>query len=465
MLASGLTITGLTIKSYQQRLARSAKAFRLPVLFLLVSPLAFAEEAAPQNEPGKLRLPDPLTLEFVLNLDVTGHPSLQRASASVELNKANQTLAESNYDFTANLLLEGRAVEPNPIVADQGNDDSQAHMIIAKRLYDFGRTSAAEEAALADAEGSELLYADAANRHRIEIISHFFAVLLADLRFTRDNEAMSIGYVQYDRGRHRNNLGQLSDVELLKLENRFQLQRRDYFKSQAEQRNARSRLANMIDRPGELVSHLAEPALHVPLGDVPDFEELQSRALASNPVLKALRLQVSAAEGRVREARSGRNPVLEGEARWSEYARDLGGYDQWRIGIALDVPLIASDSVKANVAKRNAELLTLRARLRDTEMAVSQQLLESWQALQSLKVGREQTNVQQQYRELHLDKNRVLYQMEAQADLGDAMVEITEARLQKAMVEYQLAIEWAKLQALTGEQVNVLREQSNETAK
>ena len=37
--------------------------------------------------------------------------------------------------------------------------------------------------------------------------------------------------------------------------------------------------------------------------------------------------------------------------------------------------------------------------------------------------------------------------------------------MQKAMVEYQLAIEWAKIQALTGQQVNVLQEQSNETAQ
>jgi outer membrane protein TolC len=289
--------------------------------------------------------------------------------------------------------------------------------------------------------------------------------LLADLRYARDNEAMSIGYVAFDRGRHRNNLGQMSDVELLKLENQFQVQRRAYFSSQADQRNTRSRLANIIDRPGELVSNLAEPVLHVPLAEMPEFEELQSRAMASNPVLKALRLQISAAEERVKEARSGRNPVLDGEARWSEYARDLGGYDQWRIGIVLDVPLIAGDSVKANVAKRNAELLNLRARMREAEMAVSQQLLESWQSLQNLKVGREQTDVLQHYRELYLDKSRTLYETEVQSDLGDAMVEITEARLKKAMVEYQLAIEWAKLQALTGQQVNVLREQSNETAQ
>jgi outer membrane protein TolC len=456
---------GLTITIFQRRLITSVSIFFFVLLLVAVASLTYAEDSPPQSESAKPVLPEPLSLEFLLGLDVSGHPDLQRAGASVEMQKANQELAESNYDFSANLQLDARLIEPSRIAFDQSSNDSQAHLYVSKRLYDFGRSNAAEEAALADVEGSELLYTDTLNRHHIEIISAFFAVLLADIRYARDNEAMSIGYVQFDRGRQRNQLGQVSDVELLKLENRFQLQRRDYFNSQAEQRNTRSRLANVIDRPGELVSTLVEPKLHVPLANIPEYEELQNQALANNPQLKALRLQVSAAEERVREARSGRHPVLEGQARLSEYAREMGSYDQWRVGIVLDIPLIASDSVKANVAKRNAELMNLRARMRDAEMKVSQQLLESWQALQSLKAARDQTNVQQQYRELYMDRSRTLYQMEVQADLGDAMVEITEARLQKAIVEYQLAIEWAKIQALTGQQVNVLQEQGNEKAQ
>lgn len=463
-MAAGLITTGL-IKIRLPRLAYFTRTFGYTLLLAFIAPFAYADDPPLSGDASKPALPEPLSLEFLLGLDVSGHPALQRATATVEMQKANKEAAESNYDFSANLLLEARVIEPSRIAFDQSSNDSQAHLYVSKRLYDFGRTNAAEEAALADVEGSELLYADAFNRHRIEIMSSFFAVLLADLRYTRDNEAMSIGYVQYDRARQRNSLGQVSDVELLKLQNRFQVMRRTYFLSQAEQRNTRSRLANVVDRPGELVATLVQPTLRVPLAEIPEYEQLQERALANNPVLNALRLQVSAAEERVREARSGRHPVIEGQARLSEYAREMGSYDQWRVGIVLDVPLIASDSVKANVAKRNAELVNLRARLRDAEMEVSQQLLESWQALQSLKVGREQTDIQQQYRELYMDRSRTLYQMEAQADLGDAMVEVTEARLQKAIVEFQLAIEWAKIQALTGQQVNVLQEQLNETAQ
>lgn len=423
------------------------------------------QRSAPEETATEQKLPDPLSLKYALQLNVDEHPQLQRAKASIELSQADATQADSYNDFTASLELEAALIEPSPIAPDQDDNDSQAHLLLTKPLYDFGRTSAAEEAASAALEGSQLFYIDAVNQRQITIMARFFDVLLADLAYTRDNEAMSIGYVRFDRGRERNKLGQLSDVKLLELQNNYQLLRRKYYQSQAEQRNARSRLANALNRPGELVSNLIRPELWIPLGEIPDVSQLQQQAIDSNPRLKALRLRVAAIEERVREARSGRYPTLNGQVRISEYARRGGSSDDWRASIVLDVPLIASDNVKAQVVKRNAELREAKARLREVEMEVTQQVLEAWQQMQTLKVGREQVGVQQEFRELEMDQARTLYQMEAQADLGDAMVEITDARLQEARVEYELAIQWAKIQALTGQTIKILQELANDTTQ
>ena len=175
----------------------------LLLLLALLMPVSVAEEIQTNSGETKQKLPDPLALEYLLDLDVNDHPILQRASAAIELQNANKEFAVSDYGFTANLLLEARAIEPNRIAFDQDQNDSQIHLYLNKRLYDFGKTSAAEDAAVADVEGSELLYVNAYTQHRIAIMSRFFAVLLADLTYDRDNEAMSIGYVRFDRGRHR----------------------------------------------------------------------------------------------------------------------------------------------------------------------------------------------------------------------------------------------------------------------
>lgn len=437
----------------------------MTIIMLLAVQTAFAQQPSAVDRPSQVKLPDPLTLPFALELDVGEHPQLQRAQADIERKQAEKLRAGSYDDFTAGLKLEARQIDPSPIALDQDKNDSQAHLFLRKPLYDFGRSGAATEAAAADLQGSQLLYTDAVNQRKIAIMSRFFDVLLADLTYARDNEAMSIGYVRFDRGRTRNKLGQLSDVKLLELQNTYQQLRRRYFQSQAEQRSARSRLANALNRPGELVSNLVKPDLWVPLDELPDVSDLQRQAVNNNPLIRAMRLQVAAATQRIREARSDRYPTLNGQVQISDYARRAGSHDDWQASIILDVPLITGDSVDAQVGQRTAQLREAKAQLRQAQMVVGQQVLEAWQTMQNLKIGREQTKVQQEFRELELDRNRTLYQMEVQSDLGDAMVNITDARLQKARVEYNLAIQWAKIQALTGQNINILQEQSDDTAQ
>ena len=50
----------------------------------------------------------------------------------------------------------------------------------------------------------------------------FFDVILADLQYARDNEAMAGAYIDADRARDRHELKRLSDVDLLQLEAAYQ---------------------------------------------------------------------------------------------------------------------------------------------------------------------------------------------------------------------------------------------------
>jgi len=54
------------------------------------------------------------------------------------------------------------------------------------------------------------------------------------------------------------------------------------------------------------------------------------------------------------------------------------------------------------------------------------------------------------YRALYLDRSRARYEQEMQTDLGDAMVELSEARLRSARVRFERAMAWARLRALGG---------------
>jgi len=408
-------------------------------------------------------LPEPLTLEYVLQMDVAFHPDIQSATANLQLHYSDQQRVNAVDDFAAQLQARAQLIEPAQSAPDKSRGDHHVSLLLRKQLYDFGRSRAAQAAVSASVESSELILFDVINQHRLVVMTDFFDVLLADLKFIHANEAMSIAYVRLDRARSRNELGQLSDIELSALESRYQQTRLDYAIAQSLQRNTRAQLANVLNRPGDLVSDVAEPKLFFINEKFIEkkrlsVKEYQHQAAKNNPVLRALRAQMNAAERQVQASRANKNPMLGSELAISEYARESASHDKWRASIILDVPLLVGDRVNAQVAKRQAEKRVIQSRLHAAEMNIAQSVLETWQHLETMKISHQHAKAQAEFRDLYLDRSRALYEMEVESDLGDAMVNISEVRIQLAKVKYQIVMAWARLQALIGNKVTFPKE-------
>jgi outer membrane protein TolC len=417
-----------------------------------------APQSATESQSNATSLPSPLTLDAAMQAVDETHPDLIVAQARVKLSNAKLLQADSEYGFRAFILGEARYIQPSRIALDQSQNDSRVSLVAQKRLYDFGRTANAEDAALADIESSEWLYKNALNQYRISVMERFFDVLLADLQYIRDNEAMSIAFIDYDRTQMRNELGQRSDIELYEAQSVYQKVRRQLYNSRSMQRNTRSQLANVLNRPGDLVADIMEPKLPDIDRPIPEVEPLQQKALADNPVLIALRAQVEAAEKRVAAARAGSRPTLEGEALIAEQNRIAGSYNEWEASLILNVPLLSGGKTKSNVAQQQAELIRLKAELRKAEMDVQQAVLDQLQILDTLRIEREEMKALLDYRDLYLDRSRALYEMEVKTDLGDSMVEVSEARLKVARTKFNTALAWARLEALLGNVVYPVEE-------
>lgn len=398
-------------------------------------------------------MPSPLTLEAVLQIAGETHPDLVLARADIALQNAKLLQVDSAYGLRAFVIGEARYIEPSPIAFDQSQNDSVLRLVAEKRLYDFGRTGNAEEAAKAEIQGSEWWYKDARNQYRLAVVESFFNVLLADLRFIRDNEAMSVAFIAYDRAQDRNELGQRSDIDLLEAQSHYQSVRRQLYSSRSLQRSTRSRLANILNRPGELVAEIAEPALTDHTRKIPEVEELQEQAKMNNPVLNGLRKQKQAADERVASARAGYMPVLDGVVRINDYARLVGSYNRYDITLRLNVPLLSGGVVKANVAKENAALTAVKAKLRAAEMDILQAVLENWQLLDTLRIQREEMEALLDFRDLYLDRSRALYELEVKTDLGDSMVQVSDARLNYMETLFKISLVWARLDALLGKEI------------
>jgi outer membrane protein TolC len=419
------------------------------LLFALGASLVMAVAQTVANASG---LPEPLTLEQALVLADDPHPSLDKAGGVLDEARAERQRVDALDNVKVDLELAARVIEPSyrakPV--DPSNNDSWAKLRMHKRLYDFGRTDHLNDAAEAQLRGGELGLLSARQQRRLVVMSRFFDVLLADLEQARDNEAMAIAYVRMDRARNRSELGQVSDVTLLELESRYQALLTRQRTSQARQRATRSRLAMALNRPDDLPANLVFPDLAAIDREAEDVDLLVEEALANNPGLRALRAEVTAAERRVEAALAGYGAVIRGELEGAAYNRSMGRDNPFTAALVLDVPLSSGGAREAEAARQRALRRQRQADLAERELEVRQAVLEAWLDLDTLQARRREITVEADFRELDLDRSRSLYELEFTSDLGDAMTRTSEVRLAAAQNDFDIALTWARLDALTG---------------
>jgi len=398
-------------------------------------------------------LPEPLTLDFALSLAEAEHPELQLQQAARSSTQAALLGAEA--DTATSVSIEGRArwIQPPSVSPDDNvTDDHKLSLFVRKPLYDFGLSSSRIEAAQQTTQGSEQRYHAAVQQRRVTIMRAYFDVLLADMEYARDNEALATAYIAFDRLRTRQELGQASDIEVSELESAYQQARVQLSLSETRQRATRARLANVLGRPGMLPSTVQRPELNYHTRKLPEYEQLVAQALQNNTLLRALQAELTGAQKQVDVVRAASGgPRLDGELEASTYSRELGNSDTWRAGVTLTMPLFTGGRTDAAVAAQQAEVYRIQAVLDQVRFDLRQQVLDLWLALQTLKLKREGAYSQQDYRELYLDQSRANYEMEFKADLGDAMVRLSEAQLEVARNDYDYAIAWEQLLALTGD--------------
>lgn len=396
-------------------------------------------------------LPEPLTLQYALSLIDDGAPSVRAEQAvQAQLDAEREGVAAEN---ALDVSIEGRArwVKPPSIASDQDvTDDHKLSLFVRKPLYDFGRSAAKLEAAQQYSLGQEFHFQAFRNERRIAIMQAFFDVLLADMEYARDNEAMAVSYIALDRLRNRQELGQASDITVLEQEADYQRSRYQTALSENRQRATRARLANLLNHPGQLPSTLTPPSLDYTKRKLPEFEQLLDKALQQNPDIKALQAELVAAQQRVEAASADKYPRLEGELEASNYSRELGSSDRWRAGVTLQIPIYRGGRVDAAVASQRAKQYQIQAKLDQARNDLRQQVLDQYLAVQRSKLQRDKAYSEQDYRELYLDRSRADYELEFKADLGDAMVRLSEAQLGLAQTDYQLVLAWERLNALTG---------------
>lgn len=405
------------------------------------------------GDNGQDPLPEPLTLDYALSLSTGGHPGNVIARNRLERARAERDLIEGNTGVQTSIRGRLRWIKLPSIAIDPTIDDHKLELLATKRLYDFGYSDANISAAKLSVESQKLLVEEQNAQQRLEIMQAFFNVILSDLAYARDNETMAVAFVMFSRIKDKNELGQVADVELLEAENVYHKARSVRYASDVGRRASRSRLANILNRPGQLSSNLVRPELLVTKRKLPEIESLQQQAILNNPHLLALRQQVESARQKLLAARARKKPVIDLELGAAEYSRKTRFSDILRGEIQFQMPLSSSGAIDAEIAKQRTIMLDAQAILHQYEMDLNQQVLELWQSITVFRAKRDEAAILSEYRDLALDKSRALYELDVKSDLGDSLALFSASLYQTARSDFDLAMAWAEMDATLGQPV------------
>jgi outer membrane protein TolC len=433
--------------------------FFLLYLSLLVSATASESIVSAEQVTGQPVMPEPLTLEYALSqASRTTSAEIMNYSAQRQMALADQDLVTSEQGIYAHINGRLRYVEPSSILPDDATNDNKISLDISKRLYDFGQTSSRIEASVEKLASVEALYTDFISKRTIDILQAYFNVLLADIVYNHANETMAVYYVRMDKFRSRAELGQISDIDLLKVENDYRKTFRERNQASSDQRTTRFQLARLIN-PGQLSAELDKPDMEQlqqlsVKRKLDDVEKLYQLAYKHNPRIISLDHQLKSAHLNRQAFQSEKYPIISAHIQAAEYEREFGSSDKFRAGIEITVPLYQAGQENAKIKRASAQVMEIQSKKLQITQDLEQKILELWLKITNLKQQFSDPDFTLEYRDLYLDRSRALYELEVTSDLGDAMVELTQAQLFKAQVLFELAISWAKLDSLIGNSMN-----------
>ena len=403
-------------------------------------------------------LPDPLTLEAALSYQNVLHPNIKIKESGLSQAKESLGLTESITDVDIRAIAEARYIEPPNTLVSLGREDHRAKITARKTLYDFGRTSHLSNSAKQLVDVAELELNKSIQLHRLEVMQSFFNVILADLRYNYDNEAMAIYFIQYDRAKERYELGQLSEIDVLQKQSEYMEVRRDRFRSEAKQRTTRVAMSEILNTPSQVISRFIPPVLDYSKYKIKDVDQLEAFALNNNIDLKILQKKREKARKIIQSLRANKRPIVSATAEAGIYSRGLGSNNDWLLGLGVEIPLYQGSRVSKSIAVQNEIVQQINYQILHEELQLKKEILSLWLDIDVLLKQRESTEVAVDYRELYLDRARSLYEMEVKTDLGDSMVALTSAARYQAETEFELAMKWERLSYLTQMKLEALRQ-------
>lgn len=318
-------------------------------------------------------------------------------------------------------------------------------------LYDFGQTEKLSQAWLLDAQAQSLAVEAAENEFRLMLMQAYFNVLLADMNYRVENEAMAIAFVTLDKIREDHALGRVADVKLYQYEKDYQQAFVTRQRAQANLRRSRMLLANTMGRADAVISRVELPQFANIPTDMERVEVYLEQAVTNNHEILSLKHSQLAGQQRIGSAQAAKKPRFRADA-WvgqlSSYPEVREGH--WHAEVSMSMPLFDSGLIQSRVERERAQLQQAQAERMAAEQKVRQQVTDLFFQLSLLNVEQQAIDASKIFAAFNMDYKRALYENEQQSDFGDALVTISQADYDALAFELKRTLLWAQMAFATG---------------
>ena len=409
---------------------------------------------------GGTELPRPLTLEAALDTaSNSSHYQILELDEQMRVIAAELGIEQGQSGFNLNLRGELSKVGPSDFVPNTPDNDSQAHLVLTKPIYDFGLQNSREGylgLRLQALENERQLLIE---RRRLEIMERFFEVLNADNDFLAENEAMAVAYIRFDNARDDLELGLVSQADVLGRQTTYEKLRHQRTLAMNRQRLTRAMLAEAMGYPGQVPSDLEIPQIESQRPLPENLDQLVEQALVHSLEARLANTHARVAQAAIGIAEDGDNPRLDLQLEVSHYERESRLRDDWRASLLFDIPLYKSVSTeKLSLAQARHRLALANQQQLQSELRL--EVLELWHKIQQLGIKIEGDAVEREYRDYYLDRSRAEYELEFKTDLGDSMVLYSRSASERLRTLYSYELAYQRLGALVGEAFLKQRESS-----
>lgn len=386
-----------------------------------------------------------------------GMQRLIAAQAAIDLERSSQlpqVTLSSQYSQTnapmysfGNILNQGEFSQTINFNEPGRTDSLSGAVQLGYRLYNGGRDKAGVQAATAQAAATQMDLSSIHTRLAFEVVKAFHSITQAEGIVQAQKAAVEAGAASLDVAKARHDAGVLLLDSVLDLEVQQSRARENLIQARHTLSLAKKiflTLLGISEGPTDII-----PEASCDIQVLPSALSEEGRY-----ELKNIDAMIEAAQARIRQAKAGGYPAVDGFAGYTlEHGTITGGSgDSWQAGVKLQYPLFDGHRTDSEVTRATAQLAELREQRNKMKLAISLEVEQARLALREteerLKVN--EKTVSQAQESAGINRARFGEGVVLSSDLIAAENRLTESTIRRTVTQTARRVAIADLRRALG---------------